>query len=131
MKIFFKLLYFNILVFLLKHSRIVRSKTYEVLKQIKHVLSTESKESIQMVEIYNKALKRKATTQELKWANEQLRDIFKTLGLGAFLVLPFAPITLPLLIKLSKYFGIQLTPSSMTKQSPDSNGSKDKNLMNN
>ncbi|WP_127716253.1 hypothetical protein [Halobacteriovorax sp. HLS] len=115
MKIFLKMLYFNILVFLVKHSKTARDKTYEALKQIKHVLSTESKESVQMVEIYNKALKRKATSQELKWANDQLQDIFKTLGLGAFLILPFAPITLPLLIKLSKYFGIQLTPSSMSK----------------
>lgn len=114
MKLFIKILFFNIFIFFVKHSKVVRTKTYQMLKQVKHVLSTESKESVLMVEIYNKALKRKATSEEIEWANSQLRDILKTLGLGVFLILPFAPITLPLIIKLSKYFGIQIAPSSMS-----------------
>lgn len=102
-----------VLVFLLDHSKAFKSKVLAIIKEIRRVLQTESEESIQMVEIYNRALMKKASKEELKWANDQFGDILKTLGLGALLILPFAPITMPFIIKLAQYLGINIYPNSV------------------
>ncbi|MEE3079446.1 MAG: hypothetical protein VX341_08940 [Bdellovibrionota bacterium] len=76
------------------------------------MLKTESSESREMFKIYQKYLKSKATQEEIDWANEQLRDLFKTLGIGVVLILPFAPLTFPLIVSLSKRLGVELIPKS-------------------
>ncbi len=45
-------------------------------------------------------------------ANEQFLDILKGLGLGVFAVLPFAPVTIPLVVKLGQWVGVDVLPSS-------------------
>ena len=66
-----------------------------------------------MLQIYMKHTKSEASKEELKWAHTQFFDIIKTLGITGILVLPFAPLTLPLIIKLGKKLGINMLPDSM------------------
>ena len=65
-----------------------------------------------MFSIYLKYTKGEASKDEMKLANEQFQDILKTLGLGVFAVLPFAPMTIPFIVKLAHKFGIEILPSS-------------------
>lgn len=101
-----------ILLALLKLSRTFKLKFLHGLKEMRRILHTESKESVKMMEIYNRALTKKATPEEIAWANDQFGDILKTVGLGALLILPFAPITLPLIIKITQKLGFSIFPSS-------------------
>jgi hypothetical protein len=61
----------------------------------------------------------------MKVANEQLVDLVKGLGVGIFAVLPFAPITIPFIIKLGKRFDIEVLPSAFYEQ--DKGYEQDKN----
>ena len=55
-----------------------------------------------MLTIYRRYTQGQTSKEELKRANEQFVDILKGLGLGVFAVLPFAPITIPLVVKLGR-----------------------------
>ena len=45
------------------------------------------------------------------YANNQLNQIFKSLGLGVLTVLPFSPITIPFVIKKAQELGIDIIPN--------------------
>ncbi|MGS0729206.1 hypothetical protein ACVBKF_23605, partial [Shewanella sp. 0m-11] len=47
----------------------------------------------------------------------QFGDLLKGLGLGVFAVLPFAPITIPIVVKLGKIVGVDVLPSSFNNMS--------------
>ncbi len=91
---------------------------YDHLTKLKHILAQEGKETKNMLEIYIKFTTGKAGKKEMKKANQQFRDLLKSAGLGVFLVLPFAPITIPLVVKLSRKIGVELLPSSVREQLP-------------
>lgn len=110
---------YYILLALLKLSRSFKLKFLHGLKELRRILHTESQESVKMMEIYNRAISKKASREEIKWANEQLGDILKTVGLGALLILPFAPITLPLIIKITQKLGFSIFPSSFDSPKMD------------
>ncbi|QGO17046.1 hypothetical protein Psal011_02264 [Piscirickettsia salmonis] len=93
--------------------------TKSALTKIQTALSHETKENKQMLETYAFYLAGKTTKEEMKHANEQFRQLLKTLGLGTFLVLPGSVITLPLIIMLGKKFGIHLLPEFFHKQFPE------------
>ena len=99
---------------------IVRSKLKlrRSMLQLKQALSQEKAETKQMLVIYKKYTKRQATVEEIKFANSQLFDLLKGLGLSVFAVLPFAPITIPILVKLGKFVGVDVLPSSFNKPLP-------------
>lgn len=98
--------------------RITRRRTAAKLKRqmtlLKVALSQEKIETKEMLVIYRKYTQRQASTDEMKMANKQFLDILKGLGLGVFAVLPFAPITIPLVIKISRMVGVEILPSSFT-----------------
>jgi hypothetical protein len=79
---------------------------------IKLALAQEKQETREMLAIYRKFTQGEATELEMKAANEQLVDVLKGLGIGIFATLPFAPITIPFIIKLGKRFGIDVLPSA-------------------
>jgi hypothetical protein len=114
-----KILYI-IIIYLISHSKTVRAKVVFILLELKRILKEENHKTKVMVEIYNRMLKKKATPEEISWAHRQFGDILKTAGLGALLVLPFAPITLPFFIKLGKLVGINILPSSAHKKTEHS-----------
>lgn len=82
------------------------------LIHLKKALQQEGEQSLDMFETYIKFTQGKASEEEMNQANEQFKDLLKTLGLGVFAILPGAPITLPLVIKWGHKFGIDIVPDS-------------------
>lgn len=81
---------------------------------LKIALAQEKKETKEMLYIYRKYTKRMATKEEIKVANKQFLDVLRGIGLGIFAVLPFAPITIPLIIALARKVGVEVMPSAFT-----------------
>lgn len=110
---------FAITLFFASISKGFKVRLIKFLYQLKFVLKKESKETKRMLEIYYRYPKGKASRTDVKWANEQLKDIFRTLGVGALLILPFAPLTLPLMVKLGKKLGVNILPDSFHQEPND------------
>ncbi|MDN2662170.1 hypothetical protein [Psychromonas sp. 14N.309.X.WAT.B.A12] len=89
-----------------------RLKTKRAMLKLKIALAQEKQETKLMLVIYKRYTKGQATKSEMKIANEQFLDILKGLGLGVFALLPFAPITIPIIIKLGKMVGVEVMPSA-------------------
>ena len=64
-----------------------------------------------MLDIYIKYAEGSASEEELDKANEQLKEILKSLGLGILIILPFSPITLPYIFSKAKELNIDLIPN--------------------
>lgn len=82
------------------------------LLTLKRALAQETEETKEMLITYQRYSKNQATTKELRAANKQFADILKGLGLSVFALLPFAPITIPAIVKLGKILGVDVLPSS-------------------
>ncbi|GLX78820.1 hypothetical protein tinsulaeT_21600 [Thalassotalea insulae] len=98
-----------------------RRQTIKVKRQlvrVKIALSQEKAETKEMLSIYRRYTLRQATPEEMKLANQQFLDVLKGLGIGVVAVLPFAPITIPLAIKLGKWVGVEILPSSFNDGQP-------------
>ncbi len=81
---------------------------------LKIALAQEKQETKEMLSIYKRYTQGQTNSAELKRANEQFVDILKGLGLGIFAVLPFAPLTIPLVVKLGRLVGVDVLPSSFS-----------------
>lgn len=75
-------------------------------------LAQEKQETIEMLEIYKRYTKKQASKKELAEANQQFADLLKGLGLGVVAMMPFAPITIPIVVKIARYAGVEVLPSS-------------------
>jgi hypothetical protein len=64
-----------------------------------------------MLDIYFKYIEGDASELDIEYANNQLTQILKSLGLGVLVALPFSPITIPYLIKKSEELGIDIIPN--------------------
>jgi len=64
-----------------------------------------------MLDIYIKYAEGFASNEELDFANDQLTQILKNLGLGILIILPFSPITLPYIFSKAKELEIDLIPN--------------------
>jgi len=82
--------------------------------RVKIALAQEKTETKEMLVIYRKYTQGNASEAEMKMANRQFLDLLKGLGLGVFAVLPFAPITIPVMIKVGKWVGVDIIPSSFS-----------------
>ena len=104
-------------------SRISRKRNAIRLKrlllQIKVALTNEKAETKEMLIIYRKYTQRQASKEEMKLANAQFVDLLKGLGLGVFVILPFAPLTIPFVIKVGKWVGVDILPSSFSSEKSD------------
>jgi len=94
--------------------------------KLKLALAQEKKETKEMLIIYKKYTQGQATKEEMKVANEQFVDVLKGLGLGVFAVLPFAPITIPIIIKLGRIVGVEVMPSAFTPKNVSKDIMKEK-----
>ena len=83
--------------------------------QLRVALAQEKAETKIMLAIYRKHTRGQASKEELAIANEQFVDILKGLGLGVFAILPLAPITIPIIVKLARRVGVEVIPSSFHK----------------
>ncbi|MFT6195496.1 MAG: ABC-type uncharacterized transport system ATPase subunit [Cognaticolwellia sp.] len=94
-----------------KRRNIVQLKRSMV--KIKIALAQEKVETRAMLSIYKRYAKRDASAEEMRIANQQFIDILKGLGIGIVAILPFAPITIPLMIKIGRWVGVEILPSSL------------------
>jgi hypothetical protein len=95
-----------------------RYRLKEKMLNFKEALKQERTETIEMLVIYRNFTLRKASKEEMKIAHAQFFDLLKGTGLGIFAILPFAPITIPIVLKLGRMMGIELLPTSFAEK-PD------------
>ena len=82
-------------------------KTIDFLKE-KFTEETESTRT--MLKIYSDYVKGEANDVDIEKANKQLNEILKDLSFGLMAVIPFAPITIPMIAKFAKKHNIDLLP---------------------
>lgn len=70
-----------------------------------------------MLDTYYRYTRGQASAEQMQQANKQFQSFLKTIGLGALVILPFAPITLPAVIQLGKYLGVDVIPDSFQTKS--------------
>ena len=86
-------------------------KIQKYLLKLKDIFLEESEENKKMLDVYIKSIEGEASDDEIDYANNQLNQIFKSLGLGVLTVLPFSPITIPFVIKKAQELGIDIIPN--------------------
>ena len=86
-------------------------KIQKYLLKLKEGFLEESEENKKMLDVYIKSIEGEASDDEIDYANNQLNQIFKSLGLGVLTVLPFSPITIPFVIKKAQELGIDIIPN--------------------
>jgi len=82
---------------------------------VKLALAQEKTETKEMLITYRNYTMRQASSEDMLAANKQFVDLLKGLGIGVFAVLPFAPITIPVVIKLGRWVGVEILPSSFSE----------------
>ena len=82
----------------------------KIIAFLKEKFTEETESSRTMLKTYSDYLKGEATDEELEKANNQLNEILKELSLGLMAVIPFAPITIPMIAKFAKKHNIDLLP---------------------
>ena len=89
----------------------MNTKTIEkYLLRLKDAFLDETIENKKMLDIYVKYIEGDATNDEIEEANYQLKQVFKSLGLGILVILPFSPISIPYVLKRAKEYNIDLIP---------------------
>jgi hypothetical protein len=88
-----------------------RNKLQKYILKLKESFLEETEENRKMLDIYVKSIEGLASKDEIKYADNQLKQIFKNLGLGVLTILPFSPITIPYVVKKAQEFGIDLIPN--------------------
>lgn len=87
------------------------NKIQKYLLKLKDSFLEESEENKKMLDVYIKYIEGQATEGEIEYANNQLNEIFKSLGLGVLTILPFSPITIPYVMKKAQELGIDIIPN--------------------
>ncbi len=91
--------------------RIFSKSFSKTLKKLQQSFLTENIQNKKMLDIYIKYAEGDVSEEELNNANEQLKEILKSLGLGVLIVLPFSPVTLPYIFSKAKELNIDLIPN--------------------
>ena len=86
----------------------IRAK--KIIAFLKEKLAEETEPSRNMLKTYSDYIKDEATDEDLEKANNQLNELLKDLSLGLMTVIPFAPITIPMIAKFAKKYDIDLLP---------------------
>ena len=92
------------------HSNKLIEKLKKGILKVKNELAKETEENKAMLNIYYRYTRKEATNEEMDKANEQFRNLLKTLGMGALLVIPLSPVTIPTFIKIGDIFGVDILP---------------------
>ena len=82
----------------------------KIIDFLKEKLTEETQSSRAMLKTYSDYLKDEATEDDLEKANKQLNEILKDLSFGLMAVIPFAPLTIPMIAKFAKKHNIDLLP---------------------
>jgi len=81
-----------------------------VLNILQKALAHESEQTRQVIIGYYKYLQGESSKEELKKINFILRNILKDLGFGFLVILPFSPITIPMIAKLAQKYEVDIFP---------------------
>lgn len=85
-------------------------KINRIIAFLKEKFSEETESSKEMLITYSDYLKGEVSEEDLDKANKQLNEILKDLSLGLMAIIPFAPITIPMIAKFAKKHNIDLFP---------------------
>jgi len=80
------------------------------LALLKAMLKHDTESSREMLKTYYSFTQGNTTKEDLEKANKQLNKVLKELGFGVLTVLPFSPITIPLVAKLARKYDIDIVP---------------------
>ena len=86
-------------------------RAQKIITLLKEKLSEETESSRAMLRTYSRYIKGEATDDEIEKANKQLNELLKDLSLGLLAVIPFAPITIPMIAKVAKKYDIDILPN--------------------
>ena len=91
--------------------KIFTKSFYRTLEKLQNSFLAENIQNKRMLDVYVKYAEGTASDEELDEANEQLKQLLKSLGLGILIVLPFSPLTLPYIFSKAKELNIDLIPN--------------------
>ena len=98
--------------------KIFTKRFYSILSKIQNSFLEENLENKKMLDVYLKYVEGSASKEELDNANEQLKEILKSLGLGIMIILPFSPVTLPYIFSKAKELNLSLIHISEPTRQP-------------
>ena len=78
----------------------------------------ERHETREMLETYYRYSMGQASAEDMHHANQQFAELIRYMGLGILLILPMAPVSIPLIIKLGHRLGIEVLPVAARKRRP-------------
>ena len=82
----------------------------KIIDFLKEKFTEETESTRTMLKIYTDYVKGEANDEDIEKANKQLNEILKDLSFGLMAVIPFAPITIPMIAKFAKKHNIDLLP---------------------
>ena len=82
----------------------------KIIDFLKEKLTEETESTRTMLKIYSDYVKGEASDEDIEKANKQLNEILKDLSFGLMAVVPFAPITIPMIAKFAKKHNIDILP---------------------
>ena len=82
----------------------------KIIDFLKEKFTEETESTRTMLKIYSDYVKGEANGEDIEKANKQLNEILKDLSFGLMAVVPFAPITIPMIAKFAKKHNIDLLP---------------------
>ena len=82
----------------------------KIIDFLKEKFTKETESTRTMLKIYSDYVKGEASDEDIEKANKQLNEILKDLSFGLMAVVPFAPITIPMIAKFAKKHNIDLLP---------------------
>ena len=82
----------------------------KIIDFLKDKFTEETESTRTMLKIYSDYVKGEANDEDIEKANKQLNEILKDLSFGLMAVIPFAPITIPVIAKFAKKHNIDLLP---------------------
>jgi hypothetical protein len=87
------------------------------LTRIQSILSNETRESNEMLRIYQKYItdNKSITKEELEQANKQFSDLLKGLGLAGVFALPGGLLAIAFIVKAGEKLGIDIIPDKYRK----------------
>ena len=82
----------------------------KIIDFLKEKFTEETESTRTMLKIYSDYVKGEANDEDIEKANKQLNEILRDLSFGLMAVVPFAPITIPMIAKFAKKHNIDLLP---------------------
>ena len=82
----------------------------KIIDFLKEKFTEETESTRTMLKIYSDYVKGEAKDEDIEKANKHLNEILKDLSFGLMAVIPFAPITIPMIAKFAKKHNIDLLP---------------------